>query len=161
MKKAVEKEESLGFVATSVFLLEELKMKKDFIWRMKLKMKTVLPQSYREYDVKLSLNEEPFNLRIEDLEKRRYEVETDNQGDMFEGKKTQLKNIDLEIKEVRKELETALKESAIIEFKATIEELKYKDADTIIVLQIPASTVKEINDSKYVLKTYKVELIRE
>lgn len=161
MKKGVEKEESLGFVATSVFLLEELKMKKDFIWRMKLKMKTVLPQSYREYDVKLSLNEEPYNIRIADLEKKRYEVETDAQEEMFGAKKTQLKNIDQEIKEVEKELEQALKDSPVVEFNATIEELKYKDADTFIVLQIPANTVKEINDNKYILKSYKIELIRE
>lgn len=161
MKKGVEKEESLEFVATSVFLLEELKMKKDFIWRMKLKMKTVLPQSYREYDVKLSLNEEPYNIRIADLEKKRYEVETDAQEEMFGAKKTQLKNIDQEIKEVEKELEQALKDSPVVEFNATIEELKYKDADTFIVLQIPANTVKEINDNKYILKSYKIELIRE
>jgi hypothetical protein len=113
MKKSVAQEEKLGFIAQSVFLLEKIEMKKDFIWRLKLKMKTILPQSYREYDVKLTLNEEPYEVRIEDLEKKRYEVETDTQGDMFEGRKTQLKNIDQEIKEVRKELEQALKDSSV------------------------------------------------
>lgn len=161
MKKSVEQEESLGFVATSVFLLEELKMKKDFVWRLKLKMKTVLPQTYREYDVKLSLNEEPFELRIADLEKKIEQVNMDAQEEMFGNKKTQIANIRKEIKEVEEELAGKLKDSPVIEFKGVIEELKYKDIDTIITLIIPALSVAEINESKYIFKHYKVELIRE
>lgn len=157
-KELLDTENMTDVVATSVFILKKFEMKEDMVWRMKLQLKTQLPQSFREYKVKLSLNEEPYNVRIADLERKRGEVEGENQ--LFE-KKTQLKNIDQEIKEVEKELEEALSNAPEIEFAGTIEELKYKDGDTIIVIMFPALTITELNANRHVLKDYKIELIRE
>lgn len=150
-----------AIIATAVFDLKKIEMKDDLAWRIKLELKTKLSHTYREYDVKFSVNEEPFNIRIADLERKRSEVESENQlfGD---AKKTQLKNIDDEIKEVERELEDMQADCPDIEFAGTIEELKYKDGNTIIVMLFPASSLTEMNDKRRQLShDYKIELIRE
>lgn len=163
-KKAEKKElidtDSFSFSVASVFLLEEIKMKKDFIWRMKLTLKTVLPQLFREYHVRLSLNEAPYQMRIDDFKKKRYEVESEAQL-LPAVQKEQLKNIDEEIAEIEQELAKALRDTPILEFEASIESLAYKDADTMVVFMIPASSVAELNDNRRVFSNYKVELMRE
>lgn len=163
-KVPAEKKELLdtdtAIVATAVFDLKKIEMKDDLQWRIKLELKTKLSHSYREYDVKLSVNEEPFNVRIKDLERKASEVESEAQ--LFDGnKKTQLKNIDDEIKEVEQELKDMQSECPDIEFAGTIEELKYKDGNTIISMMFPASTLSELNDKRRELGHYKIELIRE
>lgn len=164
-KKGAEEKKDLldtdtAIVATAVFDLKKIEMKDDLAWRIKLELKTRLSQSFREYDVKFSINEEPFNVRIADLERKRSEVESESQ--LFDGnKKTQLKNIDDEIKEVENELKEMQENNPDIEFAGTIEELKYKDGNTIIVMLFPASSLAELNDKRRELGHYKVELIRE
>lgn len=149
-----------AIIATAVFELKKIEMKNDLAWRIKLELKTRLSQSFREYDVKFSVNEEPFNLRIADLERKRSEVESENQ--LFgENKKTQLKNIESEIKEVEQELKDMQENCPDIEFSGTIEELKYKDGNTIITMLFPASSLTELNDKRRDLAHYKIELIRE
>jgi len=147
-------------IATSVFLFESLKMDKTLSWDLKIRVQTRLSQSFREYTVKLSLNEEPFRMRISDLEKSRQQVESENQ--LFEGqRKTQLKNIDTEIKEIEKELEEAKENTEEIEFAGVINKLEYKDSDTILNMWIPKDIANKFNDVSNVLKNYKIELIRE
>ncbi len=162
-KKEVKKdliESDLSLVATAVFDLKKIEMKDDLQWRIKLELKTRLSQSFREYSVKLSVNEEPFNVRINDLERKRQEVASS--AELFEeGKKTQLKNIDQEIKEVGLELKEMQENCPLIEFAGTIEELKYKDGNTIISMMFPASSVQELNEKRHDLAHYKIELLRE
>lgn len=147
-------------VATCIFLLEELRMKKDKFWRLKLTLKTQLPESFREYGVRLSLNEEPYNIRIEDLNKRYDQVEAENQ--LFgEAKKKQLKQIKDQIADVEKEMEEAWDATPDIEFDATIEALQYKDGDTVVVMMIPAPAVVKLNEQRSRLGDYKVELLRD
>lgn len=163
-KKGAKKEllnlDESRIIATTVFELKKFEMKDDMQWRMKLLLKTSLPQSFREYKVKLSLNEQPFNVRIADLERKRSEVETEET--LFpDQRKKQCQNIDLEIKEVEKELADTKANAPEIEFQGTIEELKYKEGDTLVMLQFPSVSLKELNDNRMTLKHYKIELIRE
>lgn len=165
-KGASEKKDLLdldtAIVHTAVFELKKIEMKDDLAWRIKLELKTRLDQSSRKYGVKFSVNEEPFELRIKDLERKKNEVESEAQ--LFDGnKKTQLKNIGDEIKEVERELEDMKEMCPVIEFEeGTIEELKYKDGNTIIVMLFPASSLAELNDKRRELSNhYKVELTRE
>ena len=151
-------------VATALFKFKKLFMDESLVWALQLELRTTLPQSYREYSFKFSLNEEPFIMRIKDLQKRQDEIRADAQGDLFpsEGaKKTQLKNIDAEIEEVRSELETLLEETPVIEFEGVINKLEYKNGNTIIVFSVPANSVKELNDNRSIYKNYKLELIRD
>lgn len=147
-------------VATSVFILEELKMKKDLLWRAKLTLKTQLPESFREYGVRLSLNEEPYETRISDIARRKADVTAENQLFGAE-KKKQLKGFDEQVKEVERELEEARADSPVIEFDCTLEQLTYKDGDTVVVMMIPAAAIGEFNDNRRKLSGYKVELMRE
>jgi hypothetical protein len=151
----------LSIIATALFSLKKIEMKDDLAWRIKLELKTKLDHSFREYKARFSVNEAPFEMRIEDLEKKKYEVETEEQ--LFpDQKKTQLKNIDSEIKEVERELEDMREMCPDIEFDGTIEELKYKDGNTIIVMIFPSLSLAEINEKRRELANhYKIELIRE
>lgn len=147
-------------VATCVFLLESIMMKKDKLWRLKLTLKTQLPESFREYGVRLSLNEEPYLMRIDDLKKRLVEVNAENP--LFKGdKKKQLKQIEQQIADVKTELHEAQSVLPVIEFDGTIEQLTYKDGDTIVVMMIPAKSVGELNDNRNQVNAYKIELLRD
>lgn len=149
-----------SIVATSVFLFDTMKLDKFLEWTLKVTLKTQLPQSFRDYTVKLSLNEEPYKMKIEDLEKRMTDIESENQ--LFEGnKKQQIKDIKEEIKEIEAELKQDLENTPEIEFNGIIQKLEYKNGDTIVTLWIPADTANEINKVRGILKTYKIDLIRE
>lgn len=146
-------------VSSAVFGFESLKMDKFFMWTMKLRIRTVLPQTFREYDIKLSLNEEPYFTRIEDLEKTIANIDSENQ--LFEGgKKTQIKNIREEIRAIEEELKVDRENTPVISFKGSIEKLEYKDNDTIVTFYVPADTASEINNVRSMLKVYKIDLIR-
>lgn len=147
-------------VASSVFELEGIAMKKDRLWRLKLGLKTVLPESFREYGVRLSLNEEPYETRIADIARRKADVSAENQLFGAE-KKKQLKGFDDQVKDVEQELKDALADSPVIEFDGTIEQLTYKDSDTVVVMMIPASAIGELNDNRGKLRDYKIELLRD
>lgn len=149
-----------SIVATSVFLFDTMKLDKFLEWTLKITLKTQLPQSFRDYKVKLSLNEEPYEMKIQDLENRLAGIESENQ--LFEGnKKDQIKNIREEIKEIEQNLKDDLEHTPVIEFDGIIQKLEYKNGDTIITLWIPADVSSKINEVRSILKTYKVDLIRE
>lgn len=164
MPKKNEKKELLdldsSIVATSIFLFDTMKLDKFLEWTLKITLKTQLPQSFRDYKVKLSLNEEPYKMKIEDLEKRMTDIESENQ--LFEGnKKQQIKDIKEEIKEIEQDLKNDLEMTPVIEFDGIIQKLEYKNGDTVITLWIPADVSSEINKVRGILKTYKIDLIRE
>lgn len=161
--KAQGEDVDLNIIATSVFLFEELRMKKELYWTMKVLLKCILPQSFREYTIRLSLNEEPYETRISDLERTIEKIESDAQDELFEGgnKKTQIKNCKDEIKEIEQELKEALEMTIPIEFEGSIEKLEYKGTDTMLVFYIPAEITNEINSVRAKLTAYKIELIRE
>lgn len=165
MKKDSVKKADQEIISTSIFEFKELKLKDDLCWYLKLLLKTKLPQAYREYTVKISLNEDPFNMRIQDLEKKKEEIKADKQSELFpteSAKKVQLKNIDEEIKNVQEELKEALERSSVVEFEGSLEKLEYKDLDTFVVLYIPFTVVEQLNEIRGELTPhYKIELIRE
>ena len=151
-------------VATVLFKFKKLFMDESLVWGLQAELRATLPQSYREYDFKFSLNEDPYKMRIKDLEKRKEDIKADGQGDLFpsEGaKKTQLKNIDVEIAEIEEELAVAQEETPVIEFAGVINKLEYKNGNTIVVFSVPASSVNELNTNRSIFANYKLELIRE
>lgn len=153
-----------NIIASCIFTFEKLEIKKDFSRLLKLTLKTVLPQSFREYTVRLSYNEVPMQTKIADMKARIEEVKSDKQNDLFptEGaKKTQIKNITADIKELEEELAENIRTTKVLEFEATIDKLEYKDGDTIVTMQIFKEVINELNDVASILQNYKVELIRE
>lgn len=157
-----------AIIIPALFELKEIKMKDDYQWRVKLILKTKLNHTYREYFVKFSINERPYEMRIEDLEVKKQKVQDDIQMALDDGtpasaRNKQIANIDKEIEEVKKELEDLLECSPSIEFDGMIEELKYKDGnETHIIMWFPADSLKELNQFRAQLsRHYKIELIRE
>lgn len=148
----------VSLVAKSIFDLKEIRMKDDKAWRLKAVLKVSLPQSFREYDVKLSLNEEPYESRIKDVERKIEEVNLSNE--LFD-KRDAIAEMRGQIKDIQEELAEALKETHTIEFSGVLEELKYKDSDTVVVMLIPADVIQELNDARFKFETYKIELLRE
>lgn len=154
-------------VIPSLFELKEIKMKDDMAWRLKLVLKTKLSHTWREYFVKFSVNERPFEMRIEDLERKKQQVQDEVQMALDDGtpasaRNKQLKNIDEEIENVKAELESMLADCPSIEFDGMIEELKYKHGETHIIMWFPSESLKELNQYRAQLSHhYKIELIRE
>lgn len=144
----------------SLFQFEKLELKKGSHWTLKLALKTQLPEAYREYKLRFSLNEKPYEAELEQLEKRKYEIETEPQ--LFEGNKKQaVRDVEGQMKDVEKDLENAREVYEDIECHCAIEQLAYKDSDTVVVFVIPAETVDALNKHRNDFVNYKVELIRE
>jgi DNA repair exonuclease SbcCD ATPase subunit len=107
------------------------------------------------------VNEEPFENRIADLERKEEELKSEKQL-LEQVQKEQLAGIKDEIKEVESELAEMTELCPTIEFDGTIEELKYKDGNTIVILMFPYSTLDYINEKRLLLSEhYKIDLIRE
>lgn len=144
----------------SIFLLNSLTMKKDFAWYLSITLKITLPQSFREYTVKMSVNEKPYEGRIQDLEREISNLESEST--LFpDGSKKQIANIKKQIKSVEQELADMRETCPEFEFAGIIEALAYKVGDTQITIRIPADVVNKINEHRLLLDNYKVELIRE
>lgn len=161
-KQTTKPKEYLGgdIIASSIFKFEQLKMDKDLVWLMKLSLFTILPQTFREYKVVLSLNEEPWETKIEAF-KRNIE-EAKSEASLFpDERKKNVKGIEAEIAEVEDELEDMRNQTPTIEFAGFIVKLEYKDGKTIIVVTVPGERVNNINSVRDLLKFYKIELIRE
>lgn len=159
--KKAELIDDSAITVTTVFELKKIELKDDLAWRMKIDLNTRLNHTFREYDVRLSIDESPYETRIADLERKIYEVESE--ASLFEGnKKQEVKFINGQIADIRAELEEKKAQCPVIEFKGVIEELKYKDAyHTIVVILFPSDALAELNEMKRELSHYKIELIRE
>lgn len=150
-----------AIVVEASFELKKIELKDDLAWRMKIDMNTRLNHTFREYDVRLSLDETPYETRISDMERKREEVL--DEASLFEGnKKQEAKFIDGQIQDIKDELAEKKAQCPDIEFKGVIEELKYKDAyHTIVVMMFPSDSLIELNAQKRELTHYKIELIRK
>ena len=148
------------FAVSALFQFKELKLKDDLAWRIKLVVKKQLPQTFREYDASLSLNEIPYEIRIADMEKRKFAIS--EEPTLFAGEKEkQIRGCDLEIGDIERELEQARRDTPTMEFKAIIEQLTYTDGDTILVMIVSSEVVGQINSNRHILENYKLDLIRE
>jgi len=165
-KKADLIDES-AIIATTTFELKKFEMKGDDLqWRMKLELKTRLNHTFREYNVRFSVNEKPFEIRIEDLERRKQMIQDEVQmaiddGSPASNRKQQIKNIDLEIDQVRAELEQMIADLPVMSFDGVIEKLEYKYGDTVVTMMFPSEALAELNTQRGMLPHYKIELIRE
>lgn len=134
----------------STVRLDEIKLK-DMRWLVKLRIGTLLPKSYHLYKVIMELDEKPYKDRIEDLEAQ-------VKGTLFENDPAQVKQLDKSIADVRKQLSERQKECERMEFNATVEELKYKDSDTVVTVRVPDDIIEAFNRQKSRLSYYKINL---
>lgn len=149
---------------SAVFTFKKLMLNENLRWSLNLVLKTTLPESFREYTFKFSLNENPYTMRISDLERRIAEINADVQGDLFPSdgaRRTQIKNIEKDIEDTKDELKEALESTPVIEFDGVIDKLEYKNGETIVTFSVPANSVSELNTNRSIFTNYKLELIRE
>jgi phosphoglycolate phosphatase-like HAD superfamily hydrolase len=148
------------FQLSALFQFKELKLKDDMQWRIKLVVKEQLPQTFREYEAAMSFNEEPWDVKVEDLEKRKVAI-ADEDTLFPDQKQKQIRECDLAIGDVRRDMEKARKDVPTMEFKAIVEALAYKDGDTVLTMIVSSDVVGELNTNRHILKFYKLDLIRE
>lgn len=149
----IDEEESLEDIlkVESTIYLELLQLK-DKKWTARFLIGAILPKSYHRYKMTLILNEEPYLERIEELEKGLNES-------LFKEEKSSVKGTNKRIGEIRDELERMRRDCPEIQFNTTIEEIKYKDAETRLTCRIPDDIIEPINKQKYRLEAYKVILL--
>lgn len=142
---------------TSTFKLDQLVMKKDFEWRIRMVIQKTLLKMFYQYHVELTFDEEPYLRNIEKLRERLEMVKSDNQ--LFEkGHKKAIKDAEAEIAEAESEMDMLREQCVDIEFDGTIEEIKHKDSETQLTLAISPSVIALLNDQRLSLRYYKVEL---
>ena len=142
--------ENPGMIESTIFL-QELKLK-DKRWTSKMLIGTTLPKSYHRYSVKMELDESPYLERIEELEKGLDES-------LFKEEKSSLKSTQKRVKEIRQELERMQNDCYTIEFYCTVEEVKYKDSETLLTTRVPDDIIQDLNAQKFRLEAYKIALI--
>lgn len=154
-KGLLEEEVDLGI--ESLFAVVHLLMKEDRRWRLKLKIKTILPKSYYNYGVRLLVDEEPFERRIEHIEEKIADAKA-NPSLLDQLSNRRLNDYDDDIIKVRKELLDLKKRCPVMDFFATVNEVKYKDGDTVVEFNIPHDVIASLNEQRDMLTYYKVRL---
>ena len=124
---------------------------KDMKWNIKLTVKKTLPKSYHKYKVVLELDETPYAERIE-------EIESELNDSLFRDDKASRKTMQNRVGDIRKQLEAVRNDCEKIDFHATIEELKYKDSDTKLVMRVPDDVIEPFNRQKTRFDVYKITL---
>lgn len=153
-------EEEPTFQVDALFTFKKLEMDEDLTWRIKIVVKKMLPQTFREYDAIFSLNEIPYQTRIDDMEKRKVEIELE--PTLFKDERIkQIRGCDMEIGDIGRELSDARRDTPSMEFKAIVEALAYKDGDTVLTMIVSSEMIEHFNENRTLLNNYKVELIRE
>lgn len=153
-EKTKKKEEEL---IKAGFRVEEIRMKKDLYWHLKIAVAQILPKSYYHYSVKMLFDEQPSkiqleaaNLKLAEL-KRKKSLFKDLDEEAIEKARDEVKRIEDYIKEMREKC-------VIIEFLATVEELKYSGSDTNLVVMMPDNVIDALNKMKSLLTFYCIEL---
>jgi hypothetical protein len=158
-KKKATKEKPQKEKIEGKFAIEQIEMNKGLQWKIKMKVSKILPKSYHDYTIKMTLDEEIYKIRIASYEQEQKEL---GRGqimllpEMIEARKGELHD---KIVDERKALEEMRGKCKKIEFVAEVRELKYKDGDTIINLRIPDDIVQPLNEQKFLFAHYKIELI--
>ena len=158
-KKAAAKKSAAKKLETieARFLLDDLRMLK-LRWQAKMVVQKILNQTYHDYKIKMSLDESPYLKTIDDLEAERKQIGRGQQTllpEMMEARKTDLHD---KIVDERQRLQEMQDKCKKIEFIGVVKELKYNGGDSAFILSLPDNVIEEINQMKYLLNYYKIEL---
>ena len=126
-------------------------------WVLKLNINQILDRSFYEYNVKLSVNEEPFNRRIDNCENKLEELRTEAHLPNMDDK-SQMKELENTIKKIKQELATLIKTTDVIEFFCKVMSIKYNGVVTVVEINVPADTIQLLNKNRFSFGQYKIEL---
>lgn len=134
----------------SGFSLQELRLKAN-MWTMKLIVHSALPETYRHYDMLMTLDEQADLDRIT-------KIESDLEAGLFKDDAVEARNAEKSIDRINEELRKKRDLCKPIGCVVTLLEVKYVDAGTQVVFIIEDSIVTTIDKMKLRLKQYKVRL---
>lgn len=126
-------------------------------WDLKLNINQILDRSFYKYNVRLSINEEPFERRITDAERKIQEIETEAHLPGMENKQ-EVKELRERVAAIKKELADLIRNTDVIEFFATVIALKYSGVVTVVEFNVPADTINLLNKNRFFFSQYKIEL---
>lgn len=141
---------------TAKFSLQEIFMKSDGRWKIKMLVRALLPKGDHDYSVKLEFDDAPFLSTIKSLEKDISEVEANP---------TLLQSIDNEkinrlsrrIDETDREMREMKDRCPDIEFVAQTEQIKWT-CDTSLVFKVLDSVIEPLNKQRFMFEHYRVVL---
>lgn len=142
------------------FSLEHLQLKKDRAWRFRILVMAPVPLMFRHLLIALTLDESPYEERINDVEVRKQEIE--GESTLFPAdKKKQLAECAKQIVDIKKELKDAQEACVAIEFAASVEEMKYTDKNfTMLTVIVAEQDVFPLIENHKLFRKYKVEIAR-
>ena len=141
------------------FALEEIALKrsKGLRWRMKLEIFKILPKTYHTYSVEMDVDEGEFDNRIQAVEDKIEKIRTEKS--LFADRDDkEIRNMRELIVGIEKERDERIKECDVISFAAEIEEIKYKDAHTHVLIMVPDQIIEQMNKQKARMSWYKINL---
>lgn len=143
-----------SFVARFDFVQLTLK---ERIWTIKLEIRQKLPEIFNKYDVEFVLDTDPYDENIERAEEALRKAEN---GDPTLDD-TKQKNVDHARKrlvDANNALDAARKKYRPIRFLTLTEQVSYKHGRTVMVMQIAADVVSQIDKAKLDLMPYSGEV---
>jgi hypothetical protein len=158
-KKIIKKPKKQVDKIEAKFSIEQIVMDKDLQWKAKMRVTKILPKSYHDYTIKMTLDEAPYDKRVATLELELKELGRGQQQllkEMAEARKGQLND---DILEEKSRLEEMRDKCKAIEFLGEVKELKYKDGDTVILIRLADEVIEQLNKAKYLFSNYKISLI--
>lgn len=139
------------------FHIAEISMKNDWRWKIKMVIHESLPDTFRDYKIKLEFDDKPFLENIDSLKESIDKIKTS--PSMFEDiDKKEIKNLNARIDEINKEMINLKRECDDIEFIPSTEEVKWKDRDTHFLFNVLDSLIDPLNTQKYRLNNYRAIL---
>lgn len=135
------------------FGIQEISMKNDWRWKIKMRVNEILPKTHHDYSIKLKFDPSPYELSIEQLKKERDEIDTHPTLAPDLDKKDMRRLTD-RIAKVQEEMEKYRKECYDIDFVTTSEEIKYKGSDTYLLFKVLDTVIEPLNDRKMFLDKY-------
>ncbi len=126
-------------------------------WHMYMTVQKPLPQNYRAYDFCLTVDTRPLERQIEGL-KHKIRMEREDRKLFEDETNKEVERLEASIKIAEKEKSEMLKNFEDINFVGYLEQVKYKASTTEMVVGFPAEVVGKINEYRFSLKEYKLDL---
>ncbi len=126
-------------------------------WIMKLMIGQILDRSFYRYDIRLSINEKPFEERISDINRKIDEVSSDNTLPGFKNSQ-EVNELNDRIDTIKNELQGLISQTDVMEFTTKVATINYKGDKTLVEFIVPSDMIQLLNKNKFFFNQYKIEL---
>lgn len=147
----------VSIAITAKFSIVEIKMKNDWRWKVKMLVHSMLPETHRDYAIKLEFDDAPFLRSIEQFEKEIESIKSEPTL-LPDVDRKSIKVLNEKIDSTRKEMKKLQDECTTIEFVTQTEEIKYQNNDTALLFKVLDTVVEPLNEKKYRLGDYRAVL---